>query len=197
MLEDDYDSEFRYDGPPLPSLQGLDSDHRVIYVGTFSKAMFAGIRMGYIVVPPHLADAFTNASAKLLRPGNLHLQAALADFIHLGHFSQHIKRMREEYGERQSTLRSALKERLGEMVQLSEARAGLHLFTRLSEQVNYERIIQEARKDGLVLGLPYFVGSRPDLQSRSIILGYGGVPLEEIEAGVVRLAKAVSRSRRA
>lgn len=196
VLEDDYDSEFRYDGAPLPSLQGLDTDQRVIYVGTFSKAMFAGVRMGYIVVPPHLIDAFSNACAKLYRPGNLHLQAALADFIHQGHFSQHIKRMRDEYGERQEVLRDALTTRLSNCIELSKARAGLHLFTRLSEDINYERVIQEARKDKLVLGLPYFVGNRPDLQSKSIILGYGGVPSADIGAGVARLEKAISRSRR-
>lgn len=197
VLEDDYDSEFRYDGAPLPSLQGLDTDHRVIYVGTFSKAMFAGVRMGYIVVPPHLVDPFSNACAKLYRPGSLHLQAALADFIHQGHFSQHIKRMRDEYGERQDMLREALTARLDKCVELSSARAGLHLFTRLAEGINYERVIHEAKKDGLVLGLPYFVGNRPDLQSKSVILGYGGVPGAEIGAGVARLEKAIARSRKA
>ncbi|KAG1185434.1 hypothetical protein G6F35_014868 [Rhizopus arrhizus] len=84
IIEDDYDSEFRYDGAPIPSLQGLDTDGRVIYMGTFSKTMFAGLRMSYMVVPEHIAHAFSNACARIYRPGHLHLQAALAETVTAG-----------------------------------------------------------------------------------------------------------------
>jgi len=193
VLEDDYDSEFRYDGAPLPSLQGLDTDGRVIYIGTFSKAMFAGIRVGYLVVPAHLAEAFSRASAKLFRPGHLHIQAALADFIDQGHFAQHIRKMREEYGERQEVLRSALMRELGGLMMPSEARAGLHLFVRLSDDITLQRLYEEAQQERLVLGRPCFIGARPDLEGHAVVLGYGGVPLNEIDDGVARLAKAAAR----
>ncbi|MFK3815986.1 PLP-dependent aminotransferase family protein [Pseudomonas sp. NPDC089407] len=194
ILEDDYDSEFRYDGAPLPSLQGLDTDGRVIYIGTFSKAMFAGIRLGYMVVPPHLADAFANASTKLYRSGSLHIQAAVADFIHGGHFHQHIRKMRTEYAARQETLRGEVKRRMGDLVTLSEARAGLHLFARFANGVDYQSVLYESRKQGLSLGLPCFVNSMPSLENRCVVLGFGSVPLPDIHAGVERLTIAVEKS---
>jgi len=193
VMEDDYDSEFRYDGAPLPSLQGLDSDARVIYVGTFSKAMFAGVRLGYLVVPAHLAQTFAMASAKLYRPGQLHAQAALADFIDEGHFSQHIRRMRLEYAERQNTLRACLTRRLGGAISLSEARAGLHLFMRMDLKTGTGALVEAARAKHIVLGAPRFVAARPDLEDRSVVLGFGGVPLAEIAPGVERLARVVEQ----
>jgi GntR family transcriptional regulator/MocR family aminotransferase len=194
VMEDDYDSEFRYDGPPLPSLQGLDSDARVIYVGTFSKAMFSGVRLGYLVVPAHLARDFANACAKIYRPGQLHLQAAVADFINEGHFAQHIRRMRVEYGERQNLLRAALTSRLGDAVSLSEARAGLHLFMRMNVEIDLDTLLERAKADDVVLGVPCFVGARPELEGRSVVLGFGGVSQPEIAGGVARLARAIERS---
>lgn len=194
VMEDDYDSEFRYDGPPLPSLQGLDSDARVIYVGTFSKAMFSGVRLGYLVVPAHLAGDFANASAKIYRPGQLHMQAAVADFINEGHFAQHIRRMRVEYGERQNLLRTALTDRLGNAISLSEARAGLHLFMRMNVDVDFDTLLEQARAESVVLGVPRFVGARPDLEGRSVVLGFGGVPQAEIADGVARLTRAIERT---
>ncbi|MCR8932241.1 MocR-like pyridoxine biosynthesis transcription factor PdxR [Pseudomonas sp. S11A4] len=194
VIEDDYDSEFRYDGAPLPSLQGLDNDGRVIYIGTFSKAMFAGVRMGFLVVPSHLSKAFSRASTKLFRPGALHLQAALADFIYEGHFSQHIRKMRGEYSSRQDLLRFSLEKSLGDIVRLSSARAGLHVFAQFSADVNYQSVINESKREGIFLGTPCFVKNIPALENRCFVLGFGGVPLEKIETGVQSLTTAVSRS---
>lgn len=198
VMEDDYDSEFRYDGTPLPSLQGLDSDARVIYVGTFSKAMFAGIRLGYLVVPAHLAREFASASARIYRPGQLHIQAALADYIDEGHFAQHIRRMRVEYGERQQLLRTSLARAFGDAITLSEARAGLHLFMRFNLPLDTGVLHQRATEEKLVLGVPRFIGAgsakRPDLEDRSVVLGFGGVPQGEIARGVTSLRRAVERT---
>lgn len=194
VLEDDYDSEFRYDSSPLPSLQGLDTEGRVIYIGTFSKSMFAGIRLGYLVVPKHLSEAFAKGAAKLFRTGGLHIQAALADYIHEGHFAQHIRRMRTEYASRQDLLRSTLGRHLPGMVELSEARAGLHLFARFTSQIRDQKLIDETRKEGLLLGSPCFIRSIPKFENRTFVLGFGGVPLDKIEAAVERLARAVGRS---
>lgn len=194
ILEDDYDSEFRYDGAPLPSLQGLDTDGRVIYIGTFSKAMFAGIRLGYLVVPPHLAEAFAKASTKIYRSGSLHMQAALADFMHDGYFHQHIRKMRTEYASRQELLRSSLQSSFGSALELSEARAGLHLYARFTDDINYQRLIAESRNEGIILSLPCFIKNIPSLEDRCFVLGFGGVALDQIEAGVSRFSKAASLS---
>jgi GntR family transcriptional regulator / MocR family aminotransferase len=196
LMEDDYDSEFRYEGQPLPSLQGLDRDERVIYVGTFSKAMFPGVRLGYLVVPAHLAATFADASAKIYRPGQLHTQAALTDFLEEGHFAQHIRRMRVEYAERQKLLRASVQEAFGSSVVLSDAHAGLHLFARFNVRMPKEILEGELRAEDLIVGFPCFSGANPELEDRSIVLGFGGVPQSAIEDGVARLTRAVERTQR-
>ncbi len=100
ILEDDYDSEFRYTGRPLPSIRSIDRSGRVIYVGTFSKALFPALRLGYLVLPPALVGMFRNAIALMLRSVPLAAQMALAGFIADGHFASHLRRMRELYAER-------------------------------------------------------------------------------------------------
>ncbi|ALM85848.1 PLP-dependent aminotransferase family protein [Bordetella sp. N] len=194
VIEDDYDSEFRYDGAPIPSLQGLDTDGRVIYMGTFSKTMFAGLRFSYIVVPPHIADACAQACARLYRPGHLHLQAALADFMNDGHFAQNIKRMRVEYGERQHLLREALQTRVGGLVTLSEARSGLHVYARLDRRVAVARLAAAAEEEDLVLGIPHFLPEHDTKDRNAVVLGYGGVPAARIDDGVARFARALDKA---
>lgn len=113
VLEDDYDSEFRYTGRPLAALQGLDPAGRTIYIGTLSKALFPALRMGYMVVPPDLVDSFIAARvmADLHQP--TFEQVVLTDFIAEGHFVRHIRRMRELYAQRQVTLVEAAQELAG------------------------------------------------------------------------------------
>lgn len=194
IIEDDYDSEFRYDGAPIPSLQGMDVNAQVIYMSTFSKAMFAGIRMSYMVVPAHMAEAFSHACALIYRPGLLQLQAAVADFISEGHFSHHIRRMRVEYGERQQVLRDALDRRIGSAITLSQARAGLHVFAKVGPSRSVSRLVSEARAEGIVLGMPHFVDASVKKYHRGVVLGYGGVATDRIDQGVERFAQAFERS---
>ncbi|CAB3719384.1 HTH-type transcriptional regulatory protein GabR [Achromobacter deleyi] len=194
VIEDDYDSEFRYDGAPIPSLQGLDADGRVIYMGTFSKTMFAGLRMSYMVVPPQVAASFSQAAASIYRPGQLHLQAALADFMGDGHFSHNIKRLRTEYAGRQAVLREALAARVGDAVQLSQARAGLHVYARLQPKVQVARLADAAREEGIVLGQPAYLPDAARHGQPAVVLGYGGVPCERIDDGVMRFARALARA---
>ena len=97
VIEDDYDSEFRYSGRPIAALQGLDFTGRVIYLGTFSKVLFPSLRLGYLILPPDLVEPFTNARALVDRHSPLIEQAVLADFIAEGHFARHIRRMRALY----------------------------------------------------------------------------------------------------
>jgi len=194
IIEDDYDSEFRYDGAPIPSLQGLDTDGRVIYMGTFSKTMFAGLRMSYMVVPEHIAHAFSNACARIYRPGHLHLQAALADFMNDGHFSHNIKRMRLEYAERQRLLRDELGRQVGGLIELSQAKAGLHMYARLLSDVSASVLVAQAEAENIVVGLPHFLPDHAQDDRNAVVLGYGGVPGQQIPAGVERFARALDRA---
>src|SRR5207244_1450796 len=127
VLEDDYDSEFRYAGRPLAALQGLDQSGRVIYLGTFSKVLFPSLRLGYLVVPPDLVDAFVAARAAIDRQTSTLMQAVVADFINEGHFLRHIRRMRTLYSERQETLLRAAQRDLGGALEVCPCATGLHL----------------------------------------------------------------------
>lgn len=133
ILEDDYDSEFRYTSRPLPSLQGLDAedgarDARVIYIGSFSKTLFPSLRIGFLVVPPALVDSFGAARAVLDRQSPTIEQAVLAEFIAQGHFVRHVRRMRALYAERQEALlRAAHEGPLAEHIESAASGAGMHL----------------------------------------------------------------------
>src|SRR4051794_27308303 len=127
LLEDDYDSEYRYTGRPLPALQGLDRDRRTIYLGTFSKVLFPSLRLGYLVVPADLVAAFVAARALADRHPPSIEQAALADFITEGHFARHIRRTRALYAERQAALLAAADRELAGLIELPPAEAGMHL----------------------------------------------------------------------
>src|SRR5204863_3642283 len=116
VIEDDYDSEFRYAGRPLAALQGLDRDGRVIYLGTFSKVLFPSLRLGYLIVPPDLSAAFARARAAADRFACTLTQAVVADFIAEGHFARHIRRMRTLYAARQEALVRAVRRELGGVI---------------------------------------------------------------------------------
>jgi GntR family transcriptional regulator/MocR family aminotransferase len=188
IIEDDYDSEFRYNSQPLPALQGLAQDERVIYVGTMSKVMYPGLRLGYLVVPDSLIDAFRAANARLYREGSYPVQAALAEFITSGHFARHVRRMRELYRERQQQLRQALADCSGEALILSPGHAGMHLVATLPATVDEQAISQAAAREQVwlrplarhYLGKPTHSG---------LVLGYAGVDHQEIQRGVATLAR--------
>jgi GntR family transcriptional regulator / MocR family aminotransferase len=125
IVEDDYDSEF--DSHPLPALQSLDRDERVIYIGTFSKTLAPGLRLGYVVAPPHLAEMFRFTRELTSLGGSTHLQATLASFITRGHFSRHVRRMAKIYERRRRVLVSELGKRLPPGCRIGPAQTGLHL----------------------------------------------------------------------
>ena len=127
ILEDDYDSEFRHRGRPLTALQGLDDAGRVLYVGTFSKTMFPGLRLGYVVVPPALVDVFGVARASLPAPASALEQAALATFMDEGHFARHLRRMRGVYRERAEVLLDALRARCAGVLEPRPCDTGMQL----------------------------------------------------------------------
>lgn len=187
IVEDDYDSEFRYAGRPIASLQGLESAARVLYIGTFSKTLFPGLRIGYLVVPASMAEPLQRGIAELYREGRRIEQAVLADFIDEGHYSAHIRRMRLIYGRRRALLQDAIRHHMGDARLISaDSHAGLHLTVRLPPEVDDVSLSARARELGLI-ALPlsrYYLGQPP---VQGLVLGYGGVSDEDIEPQLARL----------
>jgi len=195
IIEDDYDSEFRFEGRPISSLQGMDQDGRVLYLGTFSKVMYPGIRLGYMVIPPQLVAPFKNGLYELQRPGQVMIQAALADFIEEGHFASHIRRMRQTYGERRRLLQAALAPVANAGARLSPVDSGLHLVVEFDSNVDDIRVAEMAAEKGLrVYALSnYCVGAK---QEKGLIIGYAYAATEHITHYGNILANVIQESLR-
>jgi len=190
ILEDDYDSEFRFSGPPLSSLAGLDQDQRVLYMGSFSKVLYPGLKLGYLVVPKRLAQAFKQAHYDLNRPGQMPLQAALAEFIEMGHFASSLRRARHSYAERRQCLLSALQPCLGPHAQITGAEQGLHLCLRLPAGANDQELALRIGDLGLtVRALSAYCLTRRD--ARGLVIGYGYAQLADIARYGPVLARAI------
>jgi GntR family transcriptional regulator / MocR family aminotransferase len=183
ILEDDYDSEFRYTGRPLAALQGLDTDDRVVYMGTFSKVLYPGIKVGYMVVPPALSESFKIALYDLQRPGQLMVQAALADFISLGHFTTHIRKIRQIYGSRRELLRKTLVTQFGpqlsQRVTISSEESGLHLVVELPEHVDDVALEKLAAESGMAVKALSTYYLAPPVR-RGLLVGYAYVTPDKI-----------------
>jgi len=181
IIEDDYDSEFRFSGRPIASLQGLEPDAPVIYLGTFSKTLYPGLRVGYLVLPKALTAAFQAAHAELYREGHLMTHAALAAFIAEGHYAAHIRRMRMLYARRRAILVNLIERRLGaQWLHRDSSDAGLHLVLNLPPDMDDARVVEVARARG-VLTRPlsrYYAAGTPG--RRGLLLGYACVPDSEI-----------------
>ena len=191
LFEDDYDSEYRYDGQPLSSLYGLDTDARVLYVGTFSKILFPALRIGYLVIPRDLVARLRRFRGAMDISTALLYQAVLADFIREGHFARHLRRMRGIYAERRLALEAALARELGAEPRVVGEHAGMHLVVMLPEGARDHEIALGAARRG-ISAIPLsscYAGRRTE---RGLVLGYGSTHLSEIPDAVRRL-KAVLR----
>ncbi|HYK20786.1 MAG TPA: PLP-dependent aminotransferase family protein, partial [Pyrinomonadaceae bacterium] len=151
VIEDDYDSEYRYRGRPIPALQGLDQNESVIYVGTFSKVLFPSLRLGFVVFPQSLVEPLARAKRLTDRQSPLIEQCALADFINEGHLERHIRRMRTLYGERRRALVDALSVHLNGRASIIGDDAGMHLMARLETRFDDEELIRRAAQHGVAL----------------------------------------------
>ena len=191
IIEDDYDSEFRYGSRPLPSLQGMDSHDRVLYLGTFSKTMFPGLRIGYLVVPKALAELFATGLSELSRGGQIFTQAILTDFMTEGHFASHIRRMRLLYAERLRLLHTAITLHFGDKVVISGGDAGLHLALGLPDGCDDLGICHAAGKEGIIVRPLSRYYMNPLTGRRGLMLGYASVPSEQIGPTFDRLAKII------
>jgi len=179
ILEDDYDSEFRYTGRPLAALQGLDHDDRVLYMGTFSKVLYPGIKVGYLVVPPALIAAFRSALYDLQRPGQLTVQATLADFITHGHFTTHVRKIRQTYGARRELLRRMLAQTLPAGVTISKEESGLHLVVELPDSVDDVALAQRAAAMEISVKALSTYYLKPQVR-RGLLVGYAYCTPEQI-----------------
>jgi len=197
LIEDDYDSEYRYAGPPVESLQGLDRAARVLYVGTFSKVLFPALRLGYVVVPHALRRAF-RAAKGLCDTGTSTLeQAALAEFIREGYFARHVSRSRLRSAGRRSALLEAVRDHLGTGAEVSGADAGLHvlLWLRGVPASQLPAIVRAA--EGVGVGVyPVTPHCRESPRDAGFVLGYASLTEQSIREGIRRLARVIPRPAR-
>nr|AYM52869.1 hypothetical protein [Myxococcaceae bacterium MCy9487] len=195
IIEDDYDSEFRHRGRPLTALQGLDEAGCVVYVGTFSKSMFPGLRLGFLVAPPPLVDAFAAARAASPAPASALEQAALAVFLAEGHFARHLRRMRVAYRERGEALFEALRADCSDALNPRPSDTGMQLSASLASPLSDLRVRDEAALLGVEVAAlsDYFLGRR---RESGLVFGFGGVRPEALRAGTRTLARALERARR-
>lgn len=192
IVEDDYDHEFHYTGRPLMSLQGLDKGQRVIYVGTFSKSMFPSLRIGYMIVPPDLVQAFTSARLLIDVQTPTIQQAALNDFIREGHFSRHIRRTRQLYSSRRTHLLEQIEQHLGEWITPGIADSGMQMTGWLPDSISDKAVCAAGEQEGLDL-VPVsrlYIGS----PARSgLLLGYAAAREEDLTVGVKTLQRILSQ----
>ena len=190
IIEDDYDSEYRYEAKPIPALQGLDESSSVIYVGTFSKVLYPALRIGYLVIPESLVPVFARAKFLTDRQTPLLEQFALADFIDEGYLERHIRKTRKLYNSRRQILADALKKGFGKKVEIHGGNAGMHVLIRFKLKINDSEIIRRAAENqvNLVSARPYYLKDAP---SGEFVFGYANLPESKIREGVQRLVKCL------
>ena len=192
IIEDDFDSEYRYKSKPIPALQGLDRNGRVVYVGTFSKVLFPSLRLGYLIVPEDLVHAFVAMRWITDRCSPLVEQAALAEFIGEGHFASHIRRMRALYMERRLVMIETLRERFDDVLEAWDTDAGMHTVAWLPPHVADSQISAEAAKVGL-FALPASGFAMRPLARGGLLLGYAAFKPEVIRKGIRDLEPIVRK----
>jgi GntR family transcriptional regulator/MocR family aminotransferase len=186
IIEDDYDSEYRFDSMPIASLQGLDRCSRVVYIGTFSKVLFPSLRLGYVVIPPDLIDPFLAVRITVDICPPPFLQKVLADFIEEGHFSRHIRRMRVLYRDRRSALLDSLKNELDIPFDVKGEQAGLHFSVTLPRGFRDHEISERALRHKLWL-TPLSTSYMEHPAPQGLVLGFSNVSAAEIPRAVKKM----------
>jgi GntR family transcriptional regulator/MocR family aminotransferase len=193
IFEDDYDSEYRYSGRPIPALQGLDHAGRVIFAGSFNAVLFPALRLGYLVVPPEMVDVFAAAASASTHHPPLLEQAILCDFLVEGHFARHIRRMRELYAERLEVLLEAARAQLNGMMNISTVEAGLQTVGWIRKGLQVERVAKlAAERQVEITPLRRYAWGRcrPD----AVILGFAAVDARELRRAVEELARVLEEA---
>jgi len=191
IIEDDYDSEFRYKGKPIPALQGYDRDDRVIYIGTFSKSIAPSIRVSYLVLPMRLMDLYRARAGNISSPGSRVDQMRIAGFLNQGYYERHLNRMRAVYRSRHDVLLEELKAFRG-ICRVRGENAGVHLLLTFTNGMTEEEAIHRAAAQGVrVYGLSgYYVGEARKPAQDTVILGYANLSEQEIREAAGRLRAA-------
>jgi GntR family transcriptional regulator/MocR family aminotransferase len=192
VIEDDYDSEYRFEGPPIPALQSLDNHSSVIFVGSFSKTLFPALRVGYVVLPAPLVDPFVALRYRTDFRNSSFDQAVLCDFIVDGHLARHLRRMRILYAEHLETLKEGARRHLNGLLEISSVRAGLYTIGYLKNGMSS----RQAEKLAVAQGVEVIAVDRCTLElpdPNALLLGFGGFDKLAINKGLHRLAKALSK----
>ena len=193
ILEDDFNGELHYSGYPAPTLKSIDQTGRVIYVGSFSKVMFAALRIGYVVAPPELAEVFRRVAGATMQGVPASLQSVMATFISEGHFATHIRRMRRVYAERQNALISAAAEHLQGLLDVRPATAGLQTVGFLADGLDDAEVARRAGERGIILSPFSRLALAP--AGRGLIMGFGAVPPRATEKSVAELGELLRSMR--
>ncbi|MGB7801457.1 PLP-dependent aminotransferase family protein [Buttiauxella sp.] len=194
IVEDDYDSEFRFSGQPIPSLQGLEDDSPVIYIGTFSKTLYPALRLGYVVLPRPLAAPLKKVHNELYRSGHQIIQAALAEFIREGYYAAHIRKMRQLYSKRRTLLVELIKQHLGEeYLGYFNSNAGLHLIIQLPDLADDIHIARLANAENiLVRPLSRYYFNQQKL--KGLLVGFASIQDSDMIPSFVRLARIIKQN---
>ena len=195
IIEDDYDSEFRYQGRPLPALKSLDRDGQVLYTGTFSKVLFPGLRLGYLVVPASQVGRFRDAVNHAAGPGGIVLQATVAEFLAQGHFGRHLRKMRSLYGTRRRYLVEALQYRLAGMLDVQPQSGGIHILAKLIGPLSDRSVARATHAEGLAIGPLSDWRMRRSSQG-GLLMGFSNfASADDADAAVQRLGAVLTRAR--
>lgn len=193
IIEDDYESEYRYNSRPIPALQGMDTAGNVIYIGNLSKVLLPALRLGYMVFPSKaMARQFTVAKSAIDGQSNIINQAIISEFISQGHFSRHIRRMKLLYKKAQSDLASLISLHLKDLLTAVPVEAGMHFIALLPLAINAKTVAREALKEGLIIQ-PLSHYSIKFGDPNGLILGFSGFTFKEMEHGVIKLQGVLDR----
>lgn len=192
IIEDDYDSEFRYAGRPIPALASMDNTARTIYIGTFSKVFSVSLRLGYLVMPVPQIDNFSATLSRFGLKAALPCQRALADFIDNGDFYRHIRRVRRIYADRRRVLLEQIDKKLSPWVTCEDHQAGMQVTVRLEPGTDDKRVTAEARADGVLLApLSYYYAD--SVEANGLLLGFCPCTEDEIVANIETLARIMRK----
>ncbi|GGA01172.1 hypothetical protein GCM10008018_54430 [Paenibacillus marchantiophytorum] len=191
IIEDDYDGELRLSGKPVPSLQGLDKNGVVIYIGTFSKVFTPALRLNYMILPPSLLEKLQNLDYILSGPSRID-QWAMQLFISRGHWYRHLRRMRKLYRIKHDFLVQLLHRHLPASVRVEFSGSGLHIELSITTKISTEKLIELARNEGVLVYGGQDAQTHSDQNEAKIYLGFGGIKEKDMERGVLLLKKAWS-----
>ena len=191
IIEDDYDSEYRYESKPIPALKAFDTHDRVIYLGTFSKVLTPALRVSYMVLPSTLLKAFQRKFHRYNQPVSTIIQKALALFMKYGYLERHIRKMRTIYAKKQQVLIQTIHECFGEKATIIGEKAGLHLLIQINDVKNVERFVQKAEEAGIkIYSAAKYWFDHTKTPPPYLLLGFGGLSEKEIQEGI-RLLKDI------